>query len=1455
MIRLPPALRVAIATRYHALFRQNLLRHHVSASSGANVRAENALFLTQTGCRPYATVHAEDTNRLWRQYGKDAPAAPANNSHGNEEITSQPVYTSAETTSKEPSDPAQASERKELIDIIKRRGSPTSRRTRRRKQHIEQALTTKDSLAALRALAYPQKSKSAPNEGDRQTQLLDSEAVNSMTTEATKPFITSLLDVKHIQDTKPLPTQEEYPNAPASLFSPATASGAIHNACQGLKLSLQADIDYSEKTGLDKKSRRVNIPDTTYDSAVGEGTRKLSAKQAAWLHLTSKMHVDGALKELFPDRSKSPVSIGTEGAELDLAHVDQETQSAEKDAKTEIFNYAASLGKIPLFEVERIQGRVRRDRKKTEIKRAWRVTISLDEIGIKVSAANRELRAAEIAAAVTFKEQAEAQAMHTERTKVSLLTTETAKEFFEFYKNRTKGVNIEVEHELKPGLSSSENSARLTVDGKAVGCSNVSMRTKTQAEAIAYLTAAVDITKNAPELLLEFEHALERGKGKVLRPLRSIDLEVEYETLSLMRKALVEARNAGLADSREALEAESFDTSRRDFQQRRRLSTLEQNAANERLMSHQQHFDRDPSLEDLRTKKHALPMNQYRDQVLKMVSDNQYSVVVGHTGSGKTTQVPQILFEDAIKTAQGALCNIICTQPRRIAATSVARRVAEERNESLQQSVGHHVRFDHKPPREPFGITYCTTGILLERLKNNANEVLDTVSHVIIDEVHERDIFIDFLMIVLKRAIRVRQADGRSVPKVVLMSATVDAELFAEYFSQRNEQGMLQRCPSLSVPGRTFPVQDKYLDTVMEELREHHGEAIKAFLNQDTKMQDYLRLEEGFSATHTTGTAIAESVIDWKRERQQDLDVGETSPAQEKDEALIPVPLVAATIAHICATTQDGAVLAFLPGEDEILAVKNLLLTRSPLGVNFSDPSKYKICILHSKVSKELQDEVFQASPFGHRKIILSTNIAETSVTVTDVKHVVDTGKLREKRYDQTRRITKLQTVWESKSNSKQRAGRAGRVQDGFYYALFSKERATSFRAVGLPELLRSDLQETCLSIKAQNFREPVASFLAQAIEPPPKQATHAAINNLVAIEAFTEDEDLTALGRVLSKLPVHPTLGKMIILGIVFRCLDPMIILGAAAEQRSLFLTPLESRAEARRTHHAYAGHSRSDQIALLEAFREIRTIKDEYGTHDAHARAYENYLHVGAFRAIDQTAKQIEDILFQSRLITRASNVRHGSSHYGPVELNRNSANHELVKCLLLGGLYPNLAAKTTSTGTTLRTPSEQNVLLPTASLNAEQKRPQKHPYGTLFAYSSLHRSNDGQSLFLRESTHVTPLMATLFGGHLRMTANNRLEMDEWLPFFVKAPDRQFATKLLLEFRKALDRVLHSAFRSLSDFDAHDDQMGGFADDPVRDQFANRVVEILGVDGTSYGAYPENPLDNARGFMRYRA
>jgi len=1243
-------------------------------------------------------------------------------------------------------------------------------------------------------------------------------------------------NTKRYQTEMTIPKQSEYPEAPVNLFDPKTIANGVSVICMKLKVSMETEVSYKTRP-IPEETRKslsltagsyfvcdlkLQIPDICDDTATGEGLSKATAKQAAWYALLAHWSSTGKWDELYAELEPSkPVKVISNKIDV----VDAETRRAEKDAKLEIYNYAAGLGEIPQFSVEQVtMGGRRRPGSKAATK--VRVGITMNNGRISASALGHDLATAELAAAIKFKEQAERQrkTRAADSTQSGILTADNAKDFVDFCKSKHDS-SIEIEYELTRAAGLNQNGARVTIDDKPITTEPIRMNLKKEAVAVAHLVAAVKLSQDSPELLAEFAEAQRRGKGKVMSPLSAINFDVNYESLRLMRAGLLAAREAGLPDARETLQAEEVQ----DAQQRHRRRVLtgsEIDESSRDLSARQKAFEDNPQHAELRAKKAALPISQQRREVADMIASNTYSIVIGATGSGKTTQVPQILLEEAIAASHGGDCNIVCTQPRRIAATSVAQRVAEERGERLQQSVGYQVRFDARLPQPGGSIKYCTTGILLEQLKHDPDGIFDSTSHILIDEVHERDLNIDFLMVVLKNIIDERKASGKSTPHVVLMSATVDPELFAKYFATPSDSGEMVPCPSISVPGRTFPVKEHFLGDIMQGLIQSGGSELAAMRN-DPQLKDYFQVESDFSKAHIN-QGQAKPIIDWKRQHvPAALDDGTSKALQEKRETYVPVPLIATTIAHISSTTPDGAILVFLPGLDEIVSVERYLKSRRHFGLNFEDSSKFKICLLHSTIPRQEQSAIFDPAPDGCRKIILSTNIAETSVTVTDVKYVVDSGKMRETRYDQTRRITRLQCVWESKSNARQRAGRAGRVQDGNYYAMFSKERQQCLRSVGLPELLRTELAETALQVKASFPHQQVRAFLAQAIEPPDDRAVAGAIESLKRTEAFTEDEQITDLGRVLSRLPVHPALGKIILMGIIYRCLDPMIIFGAATEERSLFVTPLGKRNEAREVHQTYTQHQ-SDHLALLEAFKEIRTVQNDSGFHAAAHRASEQFLHVGAFRTISQTAEQIEQLLVDSRLIQRTHPRDRKNGKYGPAELNKNSDNPDLIKSLLIAGLHPNLATKTSSSGMAYRTAQEFGVLLHPSSLNytREGKKKDTHPKGTLFAYTSLATSADGNALFARDTSLVTPLMASLFSGRMLMSQTNWLEVDDWLPFFVRADERQYATKMILEFKKAMERMLAGAFRSLA---SKGGGAGSFAEDPIREALAGKVVEVL--------------------------
>lgn len=1158
--------------------------------------------------------------------------------------------------------------------------------------------------------------------------------------------------------------------------------------------------------------------------------------------MVAKFHEQGILGDIL-DKTSGMNQVNRQSI--------NKAKAEEKNALMDIYNYAARFDTVPNISAE-VRTRQERGRQKKYIE----MIVELPEQEIRVVSQGAQIDVAEIRAANMFKEEAERyQKRHGNETIVikdsSALTTDSASKFMEFYRIIRPGVDIKTEITPARMIGTEQNRAQVTINGEAVG-EPVTMMLKKKAEETAFLTAAIVLKEREPELYPRFLRALRNGNGQILRPVAPVDMLVDEDCFLVMRETLLGARKAGLPDAVQDVGSEVDISESRKGGYRRPLKAHEAQQRDEKLLRKMDDFLQDPKLADLRNKKAELPMNQYRAKVLDLVSNNVYSIIVGATGSGKTTQVPQILLEDAISKGKGASCNIICTQPRRIAAISVAKRVAEERAETLQDSVGYHVRFDPKLPQLGGSVTYCTTGILQQQLQHYPDEVMDNVSHLVIDEVHERDMLIDFLLILLKKTIMRRQALGKSTPQVVLMSATMDTELFASYFKSNIAGKGLLDCPSLSVPGRTFPVKERYLDEILKDISVANSPAQLQAMHADFDTKHYLEAETRFRNENPTtdsqesadGSRKEISLIDWKRERNSVVSEGAADPITEKENTLIPFGLVACTIAHIAKTSQEGAILVFLPGLAEIVKVEEILKSQG-FGIDFKDESKFKLCLLHSSLPAG-QNTVFDPVPGGCRKIILGTNIAETSITIPDVQYVVDTGKLREKQYDQTRRISQLLCTWVSKSNSKQRAGRAGRVQNGNYYALFTKERYEKLRAIGLPELLRVDLQEICLKVKAQAFQAPIREFLAEAIEPPDPKAVDSSIVKLEALDALTDDgEAITPLGRLLSSLPVHPSLGKMIVLGIIFRCLDPMIVLGAASAERSLFLNPLDARNEAARAKLSFVEGSGSDHIALLNAVRELRRVRDDKGDYVAKDFAHRNFLHINAFKTIDATAKQIQDILVEARLIPRSPRMGRVNSQFGGASLNENSHKIPLIKALALAGFHPNLSVN--NGGVSFRTVGEKNCLVHPNSVNSPKGRRDdfRVPKNTLYMYGTMARGNDGNAIWLRDTTEATPLMATLFGGKLKRNEerSNIVELDGWLPFYITSPDRRTA-KTLIEFRKGLERLLAVAFKELGKISSAPSRKFGegileqreqgtfLADEKVRKLFAGGLVEVLDRD-----------------------
>lgn len=405
-----------------------------------------------------------------------------------------------------------------------------------------------------------------------------------------------------------------------------------------------------------------------------------------------------------------------------------------------------------------------------------------------------------------------------------------------------------------------------------------------------------------------------------------------------------------------------------------------------------------PEFAEQRRVRQSLPAWRERQKIVGFVSNHRVVVLTGETGCGKTTQVPQYVLEDAELQGSGAEVHIVVTQPRRIAAISVAERVAWERGETLGKSVGYAIRLESSPPRPRGSILYCTTGILLHRLQRA--DGLVGVSHVIIDEVHERDVDTDFLLVVIRELL-----NHSPTLRVVVMSATLDASIFTRYFGG---------CPLVNIPGMTHPVRVYNLDDLPQLMGRFHLPALRQAHGGSLDEED-------------VDIDLTVSVIVW--------------------------------ISQVFAQG-DGAILCFLPGWDTITIVRDRLLKVRA--------SRFMMIVpLHSQLPAGEQRAAFARAPFGMRKVVLATNIAETSVTIDDVVYVVDSGKIKEKQYDVSRNLTTMRVQWTSQASARQRQGRAGRVQPGFCFQLFTQTTFLNMLEHQIPEMQRVPLEELCLQIKA----------------------------------------------------------------------------------------------------------------------------------------------------------------------------------------------------------------------------------------------------------------------------------------------------------------------------------------------------------------------------------------------------
>ncbi|KAL9420720.1 hypothetical protein AB3S75_038318 [Citrus x aurantiifolia] len=493
-----------------------------------------------------------------------------------------------------------------------------------------------------------------------------------------------------------------------------------------------------------------------------------------------------------------------------------------------------------------------------------------------------------------------------------------------------------------------------------------------------------------------------------------------------------------------------------------------------------------------------LPILQYEEKIVETVEQNPVVVVIGETGSGKSTQLSQILHRHGY-TKSGI---IGVTQPRRVAAVSVARRVAQELAVRLGEEVGYAIRFEDRTSERTL-IKYLTDGVLLREILSNPD--LSPYSVIILDEAHERSLNTDILLGLVKRLVNLRA----SKLKILITSATLDGEKVSKFFSN---------CPTLSVPGKLYPVE---------------------ILHSKERPTSYLE-----SALKTA------------------IDIHVREP--------------------------EGDVLIFMTGQDDIEKLVSKLEDKIR-SLDEGSCMDAVILPLHGSLPPEMQVRVFSPPPPNCRRFIVSTNIAETSLTVDGVVYVIDCGYVKQRQYNPSSGMYSLDVVQISKVQANQRAGRAGRTRPGKCYRLYpSTVYHDDFLDVTEPEIQRSSLAGSVLYLKSLDLSD-INVLKFDFLDPPSSESLEDALKQLYLIDAIDENGSITSIGRTMAELPLEPSLSRMLMEANEYGCLSQALTLAAMLSAETTLLPGRSKSTEKKRKHTPLElpdGSGWGDHIQLLQIY-----------------------------------------------------------------------------------------------------------------------------------------------------------------------------------------------------------------------------------------------------------------------------
>ncbi|KAJ2502220.1 hypothetical protein GGH96_001292 [Coemansia sp. RSA 1972] len=725
-------------------------------------------------------------------------------------------------------------------------------------------------------------------------------------------------------------------------------------------------------------------------------------------------------------------------------------------------------------------------------------------------------------------------------------------------------------------------------------------------------------------------------------------VEQEHEA----RVELLQSLHAQYLLATEGHDSETTDTAA-DVPQARRSHTGRAQTANRAALARKRKWTsstikmrqrNDKWMLEFGAARERLPVTQHRSVIASTFQSNQVLIVRGETGSGKSSQIPQFVLQSLLETGYTG-GRVMCTQPRRISTMAIAERVSSELGDphigGQSSLTGFQIRMNTKCADEN-ALVFCTTGVLLRMLVDDPD--LRSIDCVICDEVQERTIEFDYLLIVLRRVLR-RRSDLR----LVLMSATIDVSLFSMYFDN---------CPVIDIPGRTFPVRDMFLEDVVQASGYVLDPSSVYVAREDTRRA--VTADGAYVDVSCYGDAAANA---WRTVNKMRADK-------------VDLDLICHLVRGICGSTDDswtqycrtnvpqGAILVFLPGIYEIRRLAAMLQSDS------STSQSMLVVPLHSAFANDrppgntlTYQELAFAPSLRVRKTVLATNVAETGITIPDVTVVIDCGMSNQMVYDSRLNISRLQTLPISRANVRQRRGRAGRVQPGLSLCLFTQHEFHKMREFELPEMQRLPLASLCLLAKAHGIRD-VVQFMEQAVEPPRQSSVVHAVVELQTAGALDEDEQLTAIGRYLCYLPVDLAIGKLLVYGATLQCLDSVLTIAAACSlTTSLLNVPYDARVKelARQAHakfaSANANDSVSDHMISLNVYRAWKHLATQPHTTRSQLQKFctENWLNRDAFDALEDLRERYLRLLYEQGLISYDQEQGPASRLIRPVSSSR--------------------------------------------------------------------------------------------------------------------------------------------------------------------------------------------------------